>query len=272
MTYPENMNHPHDPNSPSENPSPDVVVSSQGETRQTFELRLPKKTPYVTFSILGLTVFVFLLQILSVYLIGGDLPAALMIKSNKYIQAGQIWRLITPILLHDDSSILHIGFNMYALFVLGPNLERFYGHFRFLILYLVSGFAGILCSFVFSESNSLGASTSIFGLIAAELIFVYLNRHLFGSKFRSALSNILIIIVINLGLGFTPGIDMFGHLGGLIGGLAFAWFTGPVMVPVQEMDHYVLKNNRNDLAFFATAAIEISLLCFISALVIYLRR
>ena len=82
-------------------------------------------------------------------------------KVNELILAGQVWRLITPILLH--ASILHIGFNMYALFVIGPQLERFYGHGRFLLLYLIAGFTGNVLSFVLSPNPSLGASTSVLG-------------------------------------------------------------------------------------------------------------
>ncbi len=193
---------------------------------QYIQVRLPQRKPYVTYSIIGVTVLVFLLQQLSTALIGGDLLAALGDKNNAAIQTyAEYWRFFTPMLLH--ANLLHIGFNMYALYIFGPNLERFYGHYRYLGLYVLAGFCGNVLSFIFTTSPSLGASTAIFGLIAAEGIFIYRNRFLHGQNVRAMLTNIVILIIINLALGLSPGIDNFGHLGGLVGGAAFAWFAGP---------------------------------------------
>jgi rhomboid protease GluP len=128
-------------------------------------------------------------------------------------------------LLH--GSILHIGFNMYALNAFGTGLERRYGHGRFLLLYILGGFAGTVFSFLFSCAFSIGASGAIFGLVAAEGIFLFQNRKLFGSRVRQALNNVIFVVAINLFLGLQPGIDNWGHMGGLVGGLIFAFFTGP---------------------------------------------
>ncbi|MEW5939256.1 MAG: rhomboid family intramembrane serine protease, partial [Chloroflexota bacterium] len=97
-------------------------------------LRLPSAPPTVTFSILGLTIAVYLLQIASNFIFGSDLPIALGAKVNELIRAGEVWRLFTPMLLH--GSIFHIGFNMYALYSFGVGLERRFGHGRFLLLYV----------------------------------------------------------------------------------------------------------------------------------------
>jgi rhomboid protease GluP len=84
-------------------------------------------------------------------------------------------------------------------------------------------------SFIFSEIPSLGASTAIFGLIGAEAVFLYQNRRLLAGQFRSAIGNVLFIIAINLFLvGSLPGIDNWGHIGGLLGGLMFTWFASPL--------------------------------------------
>ena len=193
---------------------------------------LPTATPYVTYTIVGITILVYLLQLGSTYLYGYanaasqiDWLEAYGARINDLIRAGQLWRFITPVLLH--ASIPHIGFNMYALIVFGPGLERNFGHWRFLILYLLGGFAGNVMSFLLSSGYSVGASTAIFGLVAAEGVFLYQNRQLFGNRFRSAIGNIIFIVVVNLALGLTPGIDNWGHVGGLLGGLIFAWFAGP---------------------------------------------
>jgi rhomboid protease GluP len=184
-----------------------------------------KDKPVVTYVIMGVTVLVYLIQMLSIYLTGHDWPSLLGQKSSDLILQGQVWRLITPVLLH--ASLLHIGFNMYALFVLGPGLERYYGHKRFLVLYLVSGYTGNVLSFLLTTGASIGASTAIFGLVAAETIFIIRNRMLFGSRARPMLINMALVVAVNLILGLQPGIDNWGHLGGLAGGLIFSWLAGP---------------------------------------------
>jgi rhomboid protease GluP len=189
-------------------------------------VKQPTTRPIVTYGLIGLTVVVFLLQIGSQLLFqGNDYPAYLGEKINELIVAGQLWRLFTPILLH--GSILHIAFNMYALYALGPQLERFYGHGRYLLLYVLGGFAGNVASFIFSPYPSLGSSTAIFGLLGAEGVFLYHNRSLFGRSAQRALTNIVVIAVANLIIGLSPGIDNWGHVGGLAAGTLFAWFAGP---------------------------------------------
>ena len=140
---------------------------------------------------------------------------------------GQLWRLFTPALLH--GSLLHIAFNMYALYSLGSGLERYYGHSKFLLLYIIGAFCGNSLSFVLSPNPSLGASTAVFGLVAAEGVFIYKNRKLFGAKAQMMLTNLLVIVVVNLLIGLQPGIDNWGHVGGLIGGAVFAWVAGPIL-------------------------------------------
>jgi rhomboid protease GluP len=205
--------HPEDPSAPS--PS----------RPETVPIALPATTPQVTYAILGLTVFMYLMQLLSQFVLGYDLPVALGAKANQYIRAGEVWRFFTPMLLH--GSILHIGFNMYALYIFGIGLERRYGHGRYLLLYVLSGFAGSVFSFLFSSAYSIGASGAIFGLVGAEGIFLYQNRKLFGNQVRQAIGNVVFVVAINLFLGLQPGIDNWGHIGGLMGGVIFAWFAGP---------------------------------------------
>ncbi|HUH98076.1 MAG TPA: rhomboid family intramembrane serine protease, partial [Anaerolineales bacterium] len=123
----------------------------------------------------------------------------------------------------------HILFNMYALFVIGVGLERYFGRGRYLVLYALGAFSGNVLSFLFSSGYSVGASTAIFGLIGAEGVFLYQNRQLFGRRFGSAIGNVIFIVVVNLVFDFVPGsgIDYWGHIGGLLGGLIFTWFAGP---------------------------------------------
>jgi rhomboid protease GluP len=204
-------------------------ASGQGTSPYAQQVRVqgPDRKPLVTYTLLGISVVVYLLQLASQYILGADYPAYLGLKVNELILQGQLWRLFTPMFLH--GSILHIALNMYALLAFGPTLERYYGHGRYIALYLVSGFAGNVLSFMFSLAPSLGSSTAIFGLLGAEAVFLYRNRELFGSSARRALTNLITIAAINLVIGMSGGIDNWGHVGGLIGGTLFAWFGGPLL-------------------------------------------
>ena len=190
------------------------------------QIDLPRAKPYFTYLLMVLTVGIYLLQLGGQYLLGADLVTYLGFKVNDLIRQGEIWRLVTPLFLH--GSPLHIGFNMYALFLFGRGLENRFGHVRFLLLYFLAGFAGNVLSFVLTANNSLGASTAIFGLMAAEGVFLLQNRKLLGPRAGRSLMNLLYMAAINLVLGFTvSGVDNFGHIGGILGGLLFAWFGGP---------------------------------------------
>ncbi|KAA3646489.1 MAG: rhomboid family intramembrane serine protease [Chloroflexi bacterium] len=236
---------------------------------QRVAIRLPQVTPYVTYGLLGFTIIIFLLQMITEFAFDprlcpwfepgsvfstGDLPACYGLKDNGLILNGQLWRLITPVFLH--AGLLHIGFNMYALYILGPELERHYGSWKFLAMYLVSGFAGVVASFVLTEAPSLGASTAVFGLFAAQGVFFYQNQRVFGPRARAAFFSIVRLAVINFLIGLTPGIDNWGHFGGALGGVMIAWVGGPIYQLVGEAPDLSLKNQRDDgdfiLAMIAT--------------------
>lgn len=190
-------------------------------------VQIPKTKSVVTYSLLGLSIFIYLLQLGSEFFFGIDLPAAYGMKFNSLIEEGQFWRLLTPMLLH--GSIIHLAFNMYALSMLGRRTERFFGHYRFLALYIISGFAGNILSMTLTQAASLGSSTAIFGLLGAEGVFVYQHRATLGKRAKQALQQIIQVAVINLLIGLSPGIDNWGHIGGLLGGSVFAWLAGPVL-------------------------------------------
>ena len=183
------------------------------------------RQPWVTYTLLALTGLVFLLQSLSSSLLGTDLPLAWGAKINALISQGEVWRLVTPLLLH--ASLLHAGFNLYALYVIGPQAEALFGRWRFLAVYLVAGMGGILASFLMTAEASVGASSAIFGLVGALLVFFYRHRHALGEFGRRGLMNLLFVAGINLVLGLSPGIDNWGHLGGLVAGGLLALLLGP---------------------------------------------
>ncbi|HLO13899.1 MAG TPA: rhomboid family intramembrane serine protease [Anaerolineales bacterium] len=223
--------------SPSVSDSSTPTSGTSQPAPQSIRVPMPRSAPYMTYAIIGITVLVFVLQLLSIAIFGRfsggiDLLETYGALIGSAVRAGELWRLITPILLHDNTFFLHILFNMYALYSFGIGLERHFGHGRFLLLYLLGGFSGNVMSFVVSSqhySYSIGASTAIFGLLGAEAIFLIQNRKLFAGQFRSAIGNIIFIAAINLFIiGSLPGIDNWGHIGGLLGGLIFTSFAGPL--------------------------------------------
>lgn len=215
---------------------------------QEIRIPMPFLVPKVTYTIIGFTVFIYILQLVGTGLgltsNGIGLLELYGAKINQFIRDGEFWRLITPVFLHGSPT--HIFFNMYALLSIGSLLEKHYGHARFVLLYFIGAFTGNVFSFLLGSENgySIGASTAVFGLIAAEAIFFYQNRELFGSYARQALSNTGVIIVINLLISLTPGIDGWGHMGGLLGGAIFAWFASPIWKVVGLPPQVKLEDER----------------------------
>jgi rhomboid protease GluP len=140
------------------------------------------------------------------------------------VDAGQWWRLLTPMVLH--GGILHIFLNSYVLYIFGPNVEQAFGTARFVAMYVIAGFMGCVASYVIPPDNpSLGASGAIFGL--AGILFAYLYKRRRSTFIREYLRSITTFIVANLIIGFVLSsfIDNWAHLGGLVAGglLAFGF-------------------------------------------------
>src|SRR5437870_780698 len=152
------------------------------------------------------------------------------VKSNPEIAQGQWWRFVTPIFIH--IGLLHIFFNSYALWIVGPQVEKLYGSARFVILYVLTGVAGVIGSYFYHpETISAGASGAIFGLFGVLLVFGLRYRSDIPPFFKRAVgTGVLPVIVINLVIGFSiPAIDNSAHIGGLLAGAALA-----AVVPFQK--------------------------------------
>ena len=258
--YPPSSSYPEYP--PESPPQPPPV-------EQRVPISAPQKRPIVTYTLLVISVIIFLLQSASEYIYGFDLVAGLGMKVNELILEGQYWRLFTPMFLH--GSILHLGFNMYALYIFGPGLERYYKHGRFLLLFILGGFAGNVFSFVFSASPSLGSSTAIFALLAAEGVFLYQNQKVFGGVARRALNNIIMIAIVNLIIGLSPGIDNWGHMGGLLGGAIFAFLGGPILKVEGLSPNLHIVDTRESSDVIRAALVDILIFGALAIGTIYMR-
>lgn len=185
-----------------------------------------KQTPS-TYGIILFTAFVYLAQVLTEQPGGYDLVSLNGAKVNANIAAGEIWRLVTPVFIH--VGLWHIFVNMYSLYALGPAVERLFSSQRMLVLYLLSGISGVVLSFALSPNASVGASGAIFGLLGALGTFLYRHRNRLGRAGRLQLRQIVMVALLNLGLGLMPQVDNWGHLGGLLAGIVLTWTLGPML-------------------------------------------
>ena len=179
-----------------------------------------KKTPYITYIIMGICFIMFLITGM-----GNDTGVLIEYGANLdvLVKNGEYYRLLTSMFLH--SGLLHLFFNMYALYIIGPQVESFFGKTKYLIIYLLSGISGSLLSVAFNVNTvSVGASGAIFGLFGALLYFGYNYRGYLGNVIKS---QILPVVIINLIFGFiSTGVDVAGHIGGLIGGIIVSSVLG----------------------------------------------
>jgi membrane associated rhomboid family serine protease len=193
---------------------PDCVAGAADSIPQVTTVAggAPISKPAVTYTLIGINVAIFVLQFaVGVNAVAGDWgmwPVGIAV-------GGEWWRLVTAAFLH--GSFLHVAFNMYVLFALGPTLERILGHGRYLTLYLLAALGGGVASYVFSDIRtvSVGASGAIFGLMGALVVA--------GRRLRYDITQVLILLGINVVIGFvSPGVDWRAHLGGLVTGAVVA--------------------------------------------------
>lgn len=174
-----------------------------------------KNGPYVTYILLFVTLIMYL--ILSIN--GGSENIGTLIqygaKVNEYIYIGEWWRLLTPIFLH--IGFAHLIFNSLVVYFLGSEIEMIIGHFRYFLLYMLSGLMGNLASFALNNSISAGASTAIFGIFASTIVLAKFYPYHTGIQLLSR--NYAMLILLNVVFGFfSTTVDNAGHIGGLVGG------------------------------------------------------
>lgn len=205
----------------------DINKKNLDENQKAEEV-FSKKPPIVTYTLIIINSLMLLLAIgMSgqlwefspglLYKLGGLVSYENM---NSYLD---FYRLITSAFLH--AGLLHFVFNMYALYVIGPQIESFFGKVKYIIIYLGSAIIGNLLSMLFlNHYVAIGASGAIFGLFGSLLYFGYHYRVYLSGVIKS---QIIPLIVINLIIGFVVSdINNMAHIGGLIGGVLVSKAVG----------------------------------------------
>jgi len=220
-------------------------------------LRIPLQRPILTPTILALLVIIYIPMFLNERTYNQVFEWGA--KVNELIYQGEWYRLFTATLLHAPTP-MHIFFNGYALYVIGMDLEAFTGRGRFFAIYIISALAGSVASLAFSPLSGVGASGAIFGLIGALGVYYGLHRRLFGRMGQAQFWNIIVVIILNVGLGFSGifPIDNAAHIGGLLAGAT----TGYVLCPRYALGGWRRANvrdientNRSPLVWVATLLI-----------------
>ena len=200
----------------------DINKKNVEETRKAEDVFTPK-IPIVTFILMGICIVLYLLTALKSKNIFDmnlnvlyDFGALVNYKMLDKDPVG-LYRLITSIFLHGN--LIHLLCNMFSLYIIGREIESFFGRTKYITVFMLSGIIGNLLSMSFLQDRviTVGASGAIFGLLGALLCFGYHYRVYLSSAMRS---EIIPIIILNLFIGFaTPGINNAAHIGGLVGGV-----------------------------------------------------
>lgn len=178
-----------------------------------------KKDPIITKILITINIVIFILQLV----LGWDVVANFGANYAPFVKSGKFYVLITSMFIHGN--LIHLLFNMYALYIIGPQVESFYGKIKYLAIYFGSGILGALLSDIFLQNSiSVGASGAIFGLLSSIVYFGYHYRAYLDNVIRS---QIMPLIIFNIFLGIViPNIDTFCHIGGLIGGVLVSMACG----------------------------------------------
>lgn len=243
---------------------PEPGIDEQERAHHRFAVAFFSRAAPLSYVLIAVNILIFLAMFLMPN--GTSDPAVIIAfgaKTNELLKQGDWYRLVTPIFIH--AGFLHLFSNSYALWSVGPHVERLYGSARFLLIYLLAGIGGVIGSFIGQEmmgkgaTPSVGASGAIFGLFGVLAIFGYKYRHELPPEFRRAFgSGVFPVIAINLFIGFTiPFIDNGAHIGGLLTG-AILTLVVPYVSP---------GNERISRTGLATLAVCVALIgyCFAAA-------
>lgn len=207
----------------------DINQKNLDDTKKAEEV-FSKKLPIMTYIFMGICIIMYVFTSIASSNFFENSPTVLykfgaLISFDNFTDIySELYRLIVPIFLH--AGIIHLACNMYSLYILGPQLESFFGKVKYSIIFIGSGIIGNLVSLLFLKDYtvSVGASGAIFGLLGAMLYFGYHYRVYLSGVMRS---QVVPVIILNLLIGFSlSGINNAAHLGGLVGGILLAKAVG----------------------------------------------
>jgi membrane associated rhomboid family serine protease len=196
--------------------------------------------PFMTYLIIAVTSITSLVAMsghpVSTPLCPGGSQLELQLELDKVaIAHGELYRLLSVMLVHDPANILHLAFNMYALWFAGQLVERMYGAGLTVFFYVVSGLTASIATYAFGDAQyAVGASGAIFGLFGIVLVATRYHLAVLDYQARAVASQVGILIVLNLFLGFSGilgNVDNFAHIGGLAAGVWLAILLPPGNVP-----------------------------------------
>lgn len=246
--------------------------------RSSVQIPLATQIPVVTYILIAINAVIFALRYASPEL-STDILYAGVTHPELVFGFNQYYRLFTSMFLHFNE--LHIMFNMMALYYIGGNLERLFGHVRFSIIYVLGGLAGSILP-LFFDTGGLGASGAVFAIWGTEAVFIYRNRKLFGAAGQARLRNSLMFMGINFLMGISANvvaevadsgvrIGNSAHFGGLLAGVILGWLIGaryevkreetPVegVFAIQIEQIVSLRNKLPEVLFFTIGLLSILL-------------
>ncbi len=219
---------------------------SMPDRRTALGAKVRSGAPIVTYVLMGISLVFYVLQMV----LGSSFTTSMWFVP--LVAGKEPYRFITSAFVHSPGNILHLAFNMYALWIVGPFLEQMLGRARYLALYVLSALGGSTAVLLLANTPEalvtpvVGASGAIFGLFAAVLLVL--------RRVGRRATQIFIVIALNVVIGFVvPGISWQGHMGGLIiGGLLGALFAWS---PRERWRGYALLGTASTLVLLVAAAV-----------------
>jgi rhomboid protease GluP len=200
-------------------------LGNRGASERYFNrIRVTNRGAPVTYALMAVTTVVSLVAMFGGPL--GDQVVSLFLLDKVAVSQGEYWRLVTVTLLH--GGLLHLAFNMYALYIVGPLVERIFGPIQYVAIYILCAIGGSIASYIIFPEPAVGASGAIFGLFGVLFVAMWRHHPLLDRQARAVAGQIGFLIVFNLGLNIamvtsgTAAIDIAAHLGGLATG---AWLA-----------------------------------------------
>ncbi len=227
--------------------------------RQQVSLRIPSVSPLLTYLMLFCSGALVLSGIASVET-AESLIATLGVNVIAVVNDAQFYRPFSALFLNANPqgpnpaiNLAHAASTLYLLYIIGSSTERLWGHVRYALVFILGGMAGAVLSMSLSAPNVflVAAANGVLAAGGAELVYLYKHRKLLGRNGRRRRNYLAALMAINLVLAFfAANVDLWGPLGGLIGGAVLGWAISPFHVVRMHPDEpgALLGEDVNPLA------------------------